>query len=72
MQNRLQSVIKNITVSRENISSANSRIRDTDMAEESTEFTKNQILLQAGISVLSQANSTPKSTLALLNHDGGM
>lgn len=71
IQNRLQSVIRNITVSRENISSANSRIRDTDMAEESTEYTKNQILLQAGISVLSQANSSTKNTLNLLNQGGG-
>jgi flagellin len=66
VQNRLQSVINNIMVSRENLASANSRIRDTDLAEEVSELTKHQILMQAGVSVLSQANSALKSTLSLL------
>ncbi|NDD92450.1 flagellin FliC [bacterium] len=70
VQNRLQSVINNIMVSRENLSAANSRIRDTDLAEEISDLTKNQILMQAGVSVLSQANSAMKSTLSLLGVNG--
>lgn len=70
IQNRLQSVINNIMVSRENLAAANSRIRDTDMAEEVSEMTKNQILMQAGTSVLTQANSTIKSALTLLGGGG--
>ncbi len=71
MQNRLQSVINNIMVSRENLSAANSRIRDADVAEESTELTKNQILMQSGVAVLGQANTTIKSALNLLGGGGG-
>jgi flagellin len=71
LQNRLQSVISNTTVSRENLASANSRIRDADIAEETAELTKNQILMQAGVSVLGQANSTIKSALNLLGNGGG-
>ncbi len=70
LQNRLNSIISNLTVSRENLSSANSRIKDMDMAEETTEMTKNQILMQTGISVLSQANSSIKSALGLLGQGG--
>ena len=70
MQNRLQSVMSNIMVSRENLAAANSRIRDTDMAEETTELTKNQILMQAGVSVLGQANTTIKTALQLLGQGG--
>ena len=66
MQNRLQSVINNIMISRENLSSANSRVRDADIAEETSELTKNQILMQSGVSVLSQANASLKSALGLL------
>jgi flagellin len=72
LQNRLQSVINNILVSKENLSSANSRIRDADLAEETTELTKNQILMQSGIAVLGQANSTIKTALGLLGQGGGM
>jgi flagellin len=71
MQNRLQSVIGNIMVSKENLSAANSRIRDADIAEETTELTKNQILMQSGVSVLSQANSSIKSALSLLGQGQG-
>ena len=67
IQNRLQSTINNIAVSIENLSAANSRIRDVDVAEETAEMTKNNILLQAGTSVLSQANSTANTALGLLN-----
>ena len=70
MQNRLQSVINNIMISRENLSAANSRIRDADIAEETTELAKNQILMQTGVSVLTQANATVKSALGLLGQGG--
>ena len=66
MQNRLQSTINNLAISDENLSAANSRIRDTDMAEEVSEMTKNNILMQSGISVLSNANSTNQAALKLL------
>ena len=67
MQNRLQSTINNLAVTDENLATANSRIRDTDMAEEVSEMTKQNILMQAGISVLSQANSTNSHALKLLS-----
>jgi flagellin len=67
LQNRLQSTINNLSVSDENLSAANSRIRDTDFAEEVSEMTKQNIMMQAGISVLSQANSTNQATLKLLS-----
>ncbi len=70
-QNRLTSVISNLMVSKENLSAANSRIRDTDMAEETSELTKNQILMQSGVAVLGQANSSMKSALSLLGGQGG-
>ncbi len=70
MQNRLQSVISTISISRENLSAATSRIRDTDMAEETTEMAKHQILMQTGISILGQANSSVKSVLGLLGMGG--
>lgn len=70
MQNRLQTVINSITVSKENLSAANSRIRDADMAEETTELTKNQILMQSGVAVLAQSNATAKSALSLLGVSG--
>ncbi|MBI3557912.1 MAG: flagellin FliC [Deltaproteobacteria bacterium] len=66
MQNRLQSTINNLAVSDENLSAANSRIRDVDVAEESAELTRNSILLQAGTSVLAQANFSSKLALKLL------
>ena len=70
MQNRLQSVISNTQISRENLAAANSRIRDADMAEEATELTKNNILMQSGVAVLSQANQTLRSALDLLGQGG--
>ncbi len=66
IQNRLQSTINNIGVYKENLEAARSRIRDTDMAAETTELTKNNILTQAGISVLAQANQNPQAALKLL------
>jgi flagellin len=70
-QNRLQSVINNITISKENLAAANSRIRDADMAEETSELTKNQVLMQSGVSVLTQANTTIKTALGLLGQGQG-
>ncbi|MDZ4660103.1 MAG: flagellin [Pseudomonadota bacterium] len=67
IQNRLQSTISNIAVGVENMAAANSRIRDADIAEETAEFTKNNILLQAGTSVLAQANQSANTALSLLN-----
>ncbi len=66
LQNRLQSTINNLAISDENLSAANSRIRDTDMAEEVSEMTKNNILMQSGISVLGQANNTNATAIKLL------
>lgn len=67
MQNRLDAVVRNLMVSRENLSSANSRIRDADIAEESSNLAKAQILMQSGTAVLSQANSSIKVAMQLLN-----
>ena len=66
MQNRLQSTINNLAISDENLSSANSRIRDTDMAEEVSEMTKYNVLMQSGVAVLGQANATSQAALKLL------
>lgn len=65
-QNRLNSTINNIQVYTENLSAANSRIRDTDMAEETAELTKQNILTQAGVSMLGQANQMPMAVAKLL------
>jgi len=67
LQNRLQSTVNNIQVSVENLSAANSRVRDADIAAETAELTKNNILVQAGTSVLAQANTSPKNALQLIN-----
>ncbi|MES3036881.1 MAG: flagellin [Bdellovibrionota bacterium] len=66
MQNRLQSTSNNLLVYDENMSAANSRIRDVDVAQETTEMTKNNILMQAGVSVLGQANQINQLALKLL------
>lgn len=66
LQNRLYSSINNMTIYRENLEGANSRIRDTDMAEETSEMTKANILTQSTVSVLGQANQTPQLALKLL------
>ncbi|MCI9181573.1 MAG: flagellin [Lachnospiraceae bacterium] len=65
-QNRLEHTINNLKVTSENITAAESRIRDTDMADEITAFTKNNILLQASQSMLAQSNSVPQSILSLI------
>lgn len=66
LQNRLQSTYTNLQIADENYSAANSRIRDTDVAAESAELTRNSILLQAGISVLGQTNQMQQMALKLL------
>ena len=66
MMNRFETTISNIQSVRLNLSSANSRIRDVDIAEEAATQSKNQVLTQAGTSVLSQANQTPQGALSLL------
>jgi flagellin len=66
IQNRLGSTINNLAVTTENLSAAESRIRDVDVAYETAQLTRNNILQQASISVLSQANSQPQSALSLL------
>ncbi len=65
-QNRLQVTVSNLQSSRENLSAANSRIRDVDIAAESANLTKQNILMQAGVSVLAQANQAPALALSLL------
>ena len=65
-QNRLEFKIQNLNNQSENISAAESRIRDADMAQMMTEFTKNNILFQASTAMLAQANSLPQSVLQLL------
>lgn len=66
LQNRFQSTIRNLSNIVENVSGARSRIRDTDFATETAELTRNQIIQQASLSVLSQANQRPQSALSLL------
>jgi len=66
MQNRLQSTSSNLLTYDENMSAANSRIRDTDVAAETTEMIRNNILMQAGVSVLGQANQQNQLALKLL------
>ena len=65
-QNRLQYTIENLAVSIENFSASESAIRDADMAYEMTQFTKNQILQQTGIAMLSQANQAPQQIMQLI------
>jgi flagellin len=66
VQNRLEHRLANLGSYQENLISAESRIRDVDMAEEMVKFTKSQILQQAGTSMLAQANQAPQSVLSLL------
>ena len=66
VQNRFESTISNLQVTTENLSASESRIRDTDMALEMVNFTRNQILVQAGTAMLAQANQAPQSVLKLL------
>jgi len=66
LQNRIDAAVQNLEVANENISAAESRIRDADIAFETAQFTRNQILVSAGVSILSQANTLPQQALQLL------
>ena len=66
IQNRLEHTINNLSVTTENMTAAESRIRDTDMAEEMMSYTKNNILVQAAQAMLAQANHVPQGVLQLL------
>ena len=66
VQNRLDHTINNLAAASENLSAAESRIRDVDMAKEMSQFTKNQVLSQAGVAMLAQANQAPQAVLKLL------
>jgi flagellin len=65
-QNRFEMAYKGISIASENLQAAESRIRDTDMAQEMVSFTKNQILSQAGNAMIAQANTQPQSVLRLI------
>ena len=66
VQNRLEHTINNVGVNSENLSASENRIRNADMAKEMTDFTRTQILVQAGTAMLAQANSVPQNVLRLL------
>jgi len=66
-KNTLQSNTNSLRIAQENLTSAESSLRDADMAEEMSHFTRNQIMLQSGVAMLAQANQTPQSVLQLLN-----
>jgi len=66
IQNRLEHTIANLGVASENLTAAESRIRDADMSQEMMQFTKQQILMQSGMSMIAQANALPQNVLQLL------
>ena len=66
IQNRFETTISNLAVTAENLSAANSRILDADFASEAAALSRSQILQQAGISILAQANAAPQQVLSLL------
>ncbi len=66
MQNRLENTISNLSVQAENLQAAESRISDVDVATEMTEFVRNQILTQAAVAMLAQANSLPRLAMQLI------
>ncbi len=66
VQNRLSITVNNLATQRENLAAANSRIRDVDVASETVSMTRSQILMQAGVSVLAQANQLPAMALSLI------
>jgi flagellin len=66
LQNRFESTVSNLTITRENLTAANSRIKDADFAAESAELSRTQVLQQAGISILAQANQRPQQVLSLI------
>ncbi|HJA78191.1 MAG TPA: flagellin, partial [Candidatus Desulfovibrio intestinavium] len=66
IQNRLENTVSNLTIQSENLQSAESRIRDVDVATEMTNFVRNQVLTQSAVAMLSQANSMPQMALQLI------
>ncbi|WP_028671435.1 flagellin [Saccharospirillum impatiens] len=66
LQNRFESTVSNLAITAENLTAANSRIRDADFAAETAELSRTQVLQQAGISILAQANQRPQQVLSLL------
>ena len=66
MQNRLENTVSNLQIQTENLQAAESRISDVDVAEETAEFVRNQILTQAAVAMLAQANSMPQMALGLM------
>lgn len=66
IQNRMESTVSNLAITSENLSAANSRIQDADFAAETAELSRTQVLQQAGISILAQANQGPQQVLSLL------
>lgn len=67
IENRMQVTMANLATARQNLAAANSRIRDVDVAEESADMTRNDILMQAGVSILAQANQLPSLAVQLLS-----
>ncbi|MDY4131904.1 flagellin, partial [Treponema sp.] len=65
-QNRLEKTVVGLDIGAENLQASESRIRDTDMAKEMVDFTKNQVLTQAGTAMLAQANQSSQNVLSLL------
>ena len=70
-KNTLQSNTNSLRIAQENLVSAESSVRDADMAEEVSTFTRNQIMLSSGMAMLAQANQTPQTVLQLLTNRGG-
>jgi flagellin len=66
IQNRLQNTVSNLTIQAENLQAAESRVSDADVATEMTNFVRNQILAQAAVSMLAQANALPRMALSLI------
>ena len=66
LQSRLQSTINNLGIQAENYTASNSRVRDTDFAEETAKLTQSSILKQSGVAVLAQSNQLPQAALRLL------
>ena len=66
LQNRLESTINNLSTTSENLSASRSRILDADFASETAQLSRNQIIQQAGVSILAQANQQPQIALSLL------
>ena len=66
MQNRLENTITNLSIQAENLQAAESRVSDVDVAQEMTEFVRNQILTQSAVAMLAQANQLPQMAMQLM------